>query len=684
MKKEMNTLPIIQEDRYLKPYEEVIKRRHNKTFELLGKIIFNEGSLEQFADSYKRYGVVRGTHQIEGKEVNGWIIREWAPNFEQMWIFGDFNNWNRNTAIPLQREKYGSHFAFIPDTNGKSAFEHMSKFKIYGKTYNGEILDRIPSYHRYCVLNPDTASMEAVIYYPESEYIPKYERPKIPRNLKIYESHVGICTDKMGISTYNDFRENIIPYCKKVGYNAIQLMAIMEHPYYASFGYQVTSFFAPSSRFGTPCELKRLIDECHKEGIIVLLDIVHAHTSSNVADGINNFDGSGEHYLHRGQRGQHPLWGSRLFNYDNYETLRFLLSNVRYYNKEFGFDGFRFDGVTSMIYHHHGVGAHTFDYPHYFGNSADEDALTYLSLMNIMVHKEDMNCVTIAEEVSGYAGLCRTFEDGGIGFDYRLAMSCPDLWVEYMKKVKDENWNVNHIQYVLNNRRWKEKAISYAECHDQALVGDKTISFWLMDKEMYTGMTILKEPSLIVDRGIALHKLIRLVTCMLGGEGYLTFMGNEFGHPEWLDFPRDGNGHSYQYCRRQYKLPFDGLLRYQHLLAFEKAMLECEEKYQWLDQPNAYISKHNEQDYVLAFQRGKVIAVFNFHYNKSFEGYGIGVKEPGKYKLVLNSDLIEFGGYNRIGSTEYFTQPYPADGFAQHLLVYIPSRVALVFVKEDE
>ncbi|EDS89181.1 1,4-alpha-glucan branching enzyme, putative [Entamoeba histolytica HM-1:IMSS] len=568
-------LQMIVDDPYLEPFAATIYGRQKKTLDVLSKIEHNEGSLEEFANSYKRYGLNRTVQKENGKEVEGWSIREWAPNFKEMYLFGDFNNWDRATAIKLTRDEFGTHNGFIPDENGESKIKHLSKIKVFGITYSGERLDRIPTYHRYCVLNPKTSSMEAVVYNPEHPYIPTSPKPKIPSALKIYESHVGICTPEKKIASYDEFRERIVPYCKKVGYNAIQLMAIMEHPYYASFGYQVTNFFAASSRFGTPDALKHLIDECHKEGIIVLLDIVHSHTSANVVDGINMFDGN----------------------------------------------------------------------------------------------------------VSGYAGLCRTFEDGGIGFDYRLAMSCPDLWIEYLKTKKDEDWNVNHIGFVLNNRRWKEKAIAYAECHDQALVGDKTISFWLMDKEMYTGMSCLWQPSLVIDRGIALHKMIRLVTCMLGGEGYLTFMGNEFGHPEWLDFPREGNGDSFHYCRRQYNLVEDHLLRYKFLLAFEREMLHLEDQYPWLNKPNAYISKHNEGDHVLAFQRGEVIGVFNFHYEKSFTGYGIGVKEPGTYKIILNSDSSEFGGYDRITSQEYVSQPIECDGLPNQIQIYIPCRVAIVLTK---
>jgi 1,4-alpha-glucan branching enzyme len=339
----------------------------------------------------------------------------------------------------------------------------------------------------------------------------------------------------------------VLPRIAKNGYNVIQLMAIQEHAYYASFGYQVTSFFAPSSRFGTPDQLKELIDCAHGLGIQVLLDIVHSHASSNVLDGLNEFDGTDSCFFHGGSRGHHAQWGSRIFNYDNWEVQRFLLSNCRYWVDEFGFDGFRFDGVTSMLYHHHGIGTgFTGNYSEYFGLQVDEESILYLQLANDFLHRSYPFLTTISEDVSGMPGMCRPVSEGGIGFDFRLGMAVPDMWIKLLKEQKDEDWNIGHICHTLENRRYGEKVIAYAESHDQALVGDKTLAFWMMDAQMYTNMSILSERTDVIDRGMALHKMIRLLVHALGGEGYLNFIGNEFGHPEWLDFPRKGNGESFQ------------------------------------------------------------------------------------------------------------------------------------------
>lgn len=523
---------------------------------------------------------------------------------------------------------------------------------------------------------------DSVFWSPAKPYVFTNPRPERPERLRIYEAHIGMASEEPMVGTYKSFKDKILPYVLDLGYNAIQLMAIMEHAYYASFGYQVTNFFAPSSRFGTPEDLKELIDEAHRLGLVIFLDVVHSHTSKNTEDGLNQFDGTDHAYFHEGGKGYHDLWDSRLFNYGHWEVLRFLLSNLRYWVDEFGFDGFRFDGVTSMIYYSHGLGSTPMSYDEHFGSGIDNEALLYLTLANYMLHKLNTNIVTIAEEVSGFATLCRPIEFGGIGFDYRLGMGLPDQWINLMK-IKDEDWNVSHISFTLTNRRWKEATIAYSESHDQALVGDKTLAFWLMDKDMYTDMTILKDKNLVIDRGMALHKMIRLITLSLGGESYLNFMGNEFGHPEWIDFPRIGNNWSYHHARRRFDLVRDPLLRYQYLHAFDKAMNKLEEKYKIMSQ-TTYVSLKNESDKLIVYERGDLVFVFNFNPTQSFTDYKIGVQIPGKYKIVLDSDWAEFDGHQRNDrNTNFFTKPERWNDRDNAMFIYIPSRVTLVFKNQQ-
>ena len=512
---------------------------------------------------------------------------------------------------------------------------------------------------------------------------PPFTNRAPPRALYIYEVHVGISSPQPKIASYVEFADTVIPRVAKLGYNAIQLMAVMEHAYYASFGYQVTSFFAPSSRFGHPDTLRYLIDTAHSHGMIVLLDLVHSHASTNTKDGLNSFDGSDSHFFHGGVAGTHKLWKSRLFDYTNPETLRFLLSNLEYWITEFRFDGFRFDGITSMLYHHHGIN-HTFtgEYSGYYDNQLNQAAVTYLMMANEYLHTKYPHLVTIAEDVSGLPALCRPVSEGGVGFDYRLAMSTPDMWIKLLKETTTDGvWNMGEIVHTLTNRRWAEKSISYVESHDQALVGDKSIAFWLMDQEMYTNMSMISERTPRIDRGMALHKMLRLLTFGLGGEGLLTFMGNEFGHPEWLDFPREGNGESFHYCRRQYNLADDETLRYKFLERFDGAILGLEQEHHWLDRGPGYVYLTHETDKVIVFERGGLCFVFNFHWD-SYVDYSTQVAAPGKYGIVLNSDHGFYGGHGRVDDTVCsFSFDKEEDKF--YIKTYLPSRTCLVFAKTD-
>eukprot|EP00301_Raphidiophrys_heterophryoidea_P022227 c6435_g1_i1.p1 GENE.c6435_g1_i1~~c6435_g1_i1.p1 ORF type:complete len:710 (+),score=151.41 c6435_g1_i1:216-2345(+) len=678
MTEAMDGTEVIKWDSYLEPHRDEIKARFQRYKTLKAQIEKHEGSLLEFAKPFSRLGFHYEVH--EGKP--GWRFAEWAPGAKKISLIGDFNGWDRESHV-LTKGEYGVHSIFLPNKNDSTpVIPHNTKLKLHITTDSGEQFDRIPSMATYSVQNPETHAFDGVMWNPANPYQFQHRRPSRPPALRIYEAHVGIATPEPRVGTYKEFT-NVLQHAKNSGYNAVQLMAVMEHSYYASFGYHVTNFFAPSSRNGTPDELKALIDEAHRLGLVVLMDIVHAHASSNQNDGIANLDGSGHQYFHAGPRGYHELWDSKLFNYGHWEVLRFLLSNLRYWMDEFKFDGFRFDGVTSMMFEHHGIGTgFSGGYHEYFGNTVDRDALVYLMLANDLVRQVHPECITIAEDVSGMPTLCRPVSEGGVGFDYRLAMAVPDMWIKLLKEKKDEDWNMGDIVWTLSNRRWMEPVIAYAESHDQALVGDKTIAFWLMDKEMYTHFSTMTEYTMVIQRGVALHKLIRGMTHTLGGEGWLAFMGNEFGHPEWLDFPREGNGWSYHYARRQYPLASNELLRYKHLLAFDRALNALDDKYHWLPAAPAYVSLKHEGDKVIVFERGGLLFVINLHPSSSYADYRIGVDVAGKYKIVLDSDREEYGGFNRYDlATDYFTYEEPWNNRRCSMMVYTISRTMLVFAR---
>jgi 1,4-alpha-glucan branching enzyme len=550
-------------------------------------------------------------------------------------------------------------------------------------TKQGEHIDRLPAWMRYVTQDLSVSpAYDAVFWNPPQSEVYKFKNPRPPKPAaaKIYEAHVGISTPEHKVATYKEFTHGVLGRIKYLGYNTIQLMAVMEHSYYASFGYQITNFFAPSSRYGTPEELKELIDTAHGMGLQVLLDVVHSHASKNVIDGINMFDGTDFLYFHGGSKGIHSLWDSRLFNYSHPETMRFLLSNLRYWMEEFNFDGFRFDGVTSMLYTHHGIGTgFSGGYHEYFGPGADDGGIVYLMVANQMLHELFPTIVSIAEDVSGMPGLCVPLSLGGIGFDYRLAMAVPDMWIKMLKEQKEEDWNMGDVCHTLVNRRYGEKTVSYAESHDQALVGDKSIMMWLVNEQIYTHMSVLTELTPKIERGLSLHKMIRLITQSLGGEGYLNFEGNEFGHPEWLDFPREGNNNSFAYARRQWNILDDQLLRYKFLNEFDRAMNLTEAKYKWLQAPQAYVSLKHETDKVIVFERAGLVFVFNLHPSASYTDFRIGIEVPGTYRVVLDTDDPLFGGFGRIQQdTRFFTTPMTWNERKNFAQVYLPTRTALV------
>lgn len=547
---------------------------------------------------------------------------------------------------------------------------------------------KLPAHYRKEALQYTPSNVSSLSSVPQSNVVTSTSvsnnDPAIA-GLRVYEAHVGMSSVEEKVSTYREFADNVLPRIHTLGYNCVQLMAIMEHAYYGSFGYHVNQFLAPSSRFGTPEDLKYLVDKAHELGLLIIMDCVHSHANKNINDGINMFDGTDYQYFHSGSRGNHDLWDSRLFDYNKLETQRLLLSSLRLFTEEFRFDGFRFDGVTSMMYVHHGLSyGFSGDYREYFGDLTDLDAVVYLMLANYLLHTLQTPALSIAEDVSGMPTLCRPVWEGGVGFDYRLGMAIPDKWIQFLKEKSDDEWNMDELTWTLINRRYQEKTITYAESHDQALVGDKTIAFWLMDKEMYWHMSSAEHPRhSVIDRGLALHKMIRLLTYGLGGEGYLNFMGNEFGHPEWIDFPRIGNNWSYAHCRRQWNLVDDDSLLYKPLAKWDGAMHHLENHFPWLVTNNCYVSTKNSGDKVIVFDRwtknGPLVFIFNFHPTQSFTDYRIGVPCTGEWIIAIDSDEPTYAGYNRLSKDTVYTATNDEfNGRPASLQVYSPSRTVIV------
>ena len=655
----MSNKTLVDLDQWLAPHKSTIQAREKYISSKL-KTVLSGKTPAEFAMGFLHFGL----HKTD----TGWIFREWAPNAIRMFLIGDFSDWKEREEFALNRDKNGEWSVNLSE----DSLRHGQKYKLRVYWPGGDGW-RLPSYANYVVQDENSVDFSAVVWSPKTPYNWQYKTPPKPKVPLIYEAHVGMSSQEEKVASFSEFTTEVLPRIKKSGYNTIQLMAIAEHPYYGSFGYHVSNFFAVSSRFGTPDDFKKLVDVAHGMGLRVIIDLVHAHAAKNEVEGLGNFAGDPTQYF---KPTNHPEWDSRLFDYGKPEVLHFLASNCRWWLDEYHIDGFRFDGVTSMIYHDHGLGKSFTSYDDYFRDNVDKDALTYLRLANETIHTVRPDATTIAEEMSGFPGLGALTKDGGLGFDYRLQMGAPDLWIKTLKEKNDEDWDLGQLAYTLSSHRPEEKVINYAESHDQALVGDKTLIFRLIDKNMYWHMDKI-DPDLKTERGIALHKLIRLMTSGLHGGGYLNFMGNEFGHPEWIDFPREGNNWSFKHARRQWNLRDNGFLKYQWLGDFDAALMKIIRQ---IDNPNVHHLTVRQSDHMVSFMHGDFLFVINFSPDKSHSDYEVPA-EAGSYKLALSSDDKNFGGQERIDhNSRFFTSP--ADN-NHNLKVYLPARTGIILQKVD-
>ncbi len=667
----MNSVKFYLSDPWLDPFRQLIDSRIDKCL-LKETRLSGSGNICDFGIGHFYFGL----HRTE----SGWIFREWAPNATRIFLTGSFSGWKDKPEFELKRiTRSGNWEITLPS----EALSHEDLYKL-SVHWNGGKGERIPSYANRVVQDETTKIFTTQVWDPGTPYKWKTDNFNAPEGPPlIYEAHVGMATTEEKTGTYREFTKNVLPLIVKAGYNTIQLMAIQEHPFYGSFGYHVSSFFAASSRFGTPEDLKELIDTAHASGVRVIMDIVHSHSVKNVNEGLGLFDGSPGQYFHANHRRNHVAWDSLCFDYGKENVIHFLLSNCRYWLEEYRFDGFRFDGITSMIYFDHGLEKNFVSYSDYFDGNQDEDALVYLYLANRVIHQLNPRALTIAEDMSGMPGIAAPADKYGYGFDYRLSMGVPDFWIKLVKEVPDESWDMGHLMHELTQHRPEERIISYCESHDQALVGDKTLIFRMLDAEMYTGMT-KSHHSFKMDRGIALHKMIRLLTFATAGGGYLNFMGNEFGHPEWIDFPREGNNWSYQFARRQWHLIKDESLKYVFLADFDRKMTALQNEQRLLDDHFVNRIYENSSDKIIAFMRGGLLFVFNFNPTSSFTDYGIPVK--GKFRIILDTDDPEFGGYGRIDRSVVHLSMRKAERFnvsqPLNLYLYLPSRTAIVLKSE--
>jgi 1,4-alpha-glucan branching enzyme len=661
MKRQGVPLSDFSADAWLAPWRPIYEERRQRAqlaVETCGS------SLVDFAQGHQHFGLHR-------RADGAWIYRDWAPHATALHLVGDFSHWQQADLYAAQATGDGCWELVLPS----HALQHGQHYRVL-IAWQGGSGERLPAWGRRMVQDPHTLQFTAQVWH-ETPYHWQHSTPTLSAPPLIYEAHVGMSSEEEKVATWSEFRQHMLPRIAGAGYNTVQLMAVQEHPYYGSFGYHVGSFFAPSSRFGTANELKELIDTAHGMGLQVIMDLVHSHAVKNELEGISCYDGTPYQFFHDGARGYHDIWDSRCFDYAKPQVRHFLLSNIRYWLEEFQFDGFRFDGVTSMLYHDHGFGAGFGSYDDYFHGRTDEDAITYLTLATQLIDECKPGALAIAEDVSGLPGLCAPREQGGCGFHYRLAMGMPDMWFHCAEDIREEDWHMGWIWGELTGRRGDERTISYLESHDQAMVGGKSFFFTLADDSIYHSMH-RGSGDLRVERAVALHKMARLATFGTAAHGYLNFMGNEFGHPEWIDFPREGNGWSYQHARRLWSLRDRADLRFQALADFDGAMLALARSADWFRHPCDLIAEHNA-DKILVWRRGELLFACNFHGHQSLVDWSVRVP-AGEWRLILDSDASAFDGHGRVEANQRILVPADAQGWGE-MKLYLPSRTALVWQK---
>ncbi|XP_074564650.1 1,4-alpha-glucan-branching enzyme 3, chloroplastic/amyloplastic [Curcuma longa] len=557
------------------------------------------------------------------------------------------------------------------------AIPHGSRYRVYFNTPEGA-LERVPAWATY--VQPEADGKEAYAVHweppPEDMYNWRYKKPKLPKSLRIYECHVGISGSEPKISSFNEFTSKVLPHVKSAGYNAIQLFGVVEHKDYSSVGYKVTNFFAVSSRFGTPDDFKKLVDEAHGLGILVFLDIVHSYASADESVGLSLFDGSNDCYFQTGKRGHHKYWGTRMFKYGDVDVLHFLLSNLKWWIAEYHIDGFQFHSLPSMMYTHNGFSTFTGDMDEYCNQYVDKDALIYLTLANEMLHELYPDIITIAEDATFYPGLCEPTTQGGLGFDYWVNSSVSEMWLWLLENVPDQEWSMNKIVSVLlSNQLNRHNMLLYAENHNQSISGGRSFAEILFRK---TDEHISGSDNLLF-RGSALHKMIKLLTFTMSGSAFINFMGNEFGHPNRIEFPLASNKYSFALANRQWDLLMTDL--HKQLLNFDKDMMRIDESHNILSSGPPNVHHISDSNMIISYKRGQLLFVFNFHPTTCYKTYTIGVEEAGEYQLILDTDEASYGGHGLLRGDQYLqrTSTKRADGFRNSLEVVLPGRSAQVY-----
>ncbi|CAL5392773.1 unnamed protein product [Camellia sinensis] len=666
------------EDRYIKHRFEIVAKLYEQIFGPNGPQ--TEEELEEIPDAETRYKAWKEQHKDDPPSN--------LPRYDVIddgKVYDIFNIVDDPVSRAKFRAKKPPLAYWLESRKGRKAWlkkytpaiPHGSKYRVYFNTPDGP-LERIPAWAPYVLPDADGKQAFAVHWEPPPEcvYKWKHKHPEAPKSLRIYECHIGISGSEPKIASFNDFTEKVLPHVKDAGYNVIQLIGLVEHKDYFTIGYRATNLFAVSSRYGTPDDFKRLVDEAHGLGLLVFLDIVHSYSAADEMVGLSLFDGSNDCYFHTGKRGYHKFWGTRMFKYGDIDVLHFLLSNLNWWVVEYQIDGFQFHSLASMIYTHNGFASFTGDMEEYCNQYVDKDALIYLILANEILHALHPSIITIAEDATLYPGLSEPTSLGGLGFDYFVNLSASEMWSSLLENVPDSDWSMSKIVSTLvGNRHSADKMLLYAENHNQSISGGRSFAEILFGETMEHA----SDKRALLFRGCSLHKMIRLITFTIGGHAYLNFMGNEFGHPKRVEFPMESNNFSFSLANRRWDLLENGV--HSELLYFDKDMMNMDENERILSRGLPNIHHVNDTTMVTSYSRGPLLFIFNFHPTTSYENYSVGVEEAGEYQVILNTDEKKYGGQALIAQDQYIQRTISKriDGLRNCLVVPLPYRSAQVY-----
>ena len=572
-----------------------------------------------------------GAHLTEYEGEKGVYFAVWAPHAKGVRVVGEFNCWGSDGYRMNRLEPLGIYEVFVP------GLEEGCMYKYLIETEKGDYLYKADPFAFYAEKRPGTASRVADISgftWHDDRWMTKragWNAAESP--MSIYEVHPGSWKrhpheeDEDGFYNYRELAVELTEYIKKMGYTHIELMGIAEHPFDGSWGYQVTGYFAPTSRYGTPEDFQYMIDYFHKHNIGVILDWVPAHFPRD-AHGLANFDGEALYEHPDSRRGEHPDWGTKIFNYEKSEVRNFLIANALFWLGEYHVDGLRVDAVASMLYLDYGKQDGQW-LPNKYGGNENLDAVWFFKHLNSIIHGRGDGSMIIAEESTAWPGVTKDVDDGGLGFTFKWNMGWMNDFLEYMHM--DPYFRANN-----HGRLTFSMQYAYSENFIQVLSHDEVVHG--------KGSMINKMPGEIDDK---FANLKAGYTFMFGHPGKkLLFMGNEFAQLQewseareldWFLLKEDRHLHMQNYVRALLQL----YKKYRCLYELDDSW----DGFQWINADDSYRSIFSFVRYSKT-KRKNLLFVMNFTPMERPD-YRVGVPKKKKYELVLDSDAEEYGGSGR-------------------------------------